>query len=381
LLFDASGRNVAVTATDAGGRFAFGGLAAGAYRIDLSSSSVSALRSAWTPTTTGSWEFRRTVNVDGTADGSLGLRRIVRSSDPARPISEYVGPSGVRVRSYNDVVDAQTVHRTLLGGSLVGPEAAHTVVRLDLGTATVCYYGASQSSSGTYEGYSATVDVAWLSWLAEGEQPLFHEYGHAWAMYHAYITQQDPSLGGYLRARGLENDSRVGTSVRWDPKEMIAEDYRQLFGSAAASAVAQANNEIPRASEVPGLRDYLAVTFTTGTSTPPPPPAEEPAPAPAPEQLAITGLGVNPSPVTKSGKIGFSISMAGTVTVQILDSSGTVVRTLLADAQRPAGTVSTTWDRKDSRGRRVAAGTYRAAVRAVATGGPDAVASQSFSVV
>jgi hypothetical protein len=47
----------------------------------------------------------------------------------------------------------------------------------------------------------------------------------------------------------------------WDPKEMIAEDYRQLFGSANAQTGGQINTVLPLVKDVPGLRDFLSTTF------------------------------------------------------------------------------------------------------------------------
>jgi hypothetical protein len=43
---------------------------------------------------------------------------------------------------------------------------------------------------------------------------------------------------------------------------MIAEDYRQLFGTASARAVTQMNRDIPDAKDVPGLEVFLAGAFT-----------------------------------------------------------------------------------------------------------------------
>ena len=85
-----------------------------------------------------------------------------------------------------------------------------------------------------------------------GDRTLFHEYGHAWSLYNAYLVQQDPALTAYLRARGLLGDPRLGTSYAWDPRELIAEDYRQLFGSPNAQLGGQINRDVPLAKESPG---------------------------------------------------------------------------------------------------------------------------------
>jgi hypothetical protein len=43
---------------------------------------------------------------------------------------------------------------------------------------------------------------------------------------------------------------------------MIAEDYRQLFGTASAQRDQQINGDLPPAKDVAGLRDFLTTDFT-----------------------------------------------------------------------------------------------------------------------
>lgn len=159
---------------------------------------------------------------------------------------------------------------------------------------------------------------------------------------------------------------------------MIAEDYRQLFGTPNAQAMPQANREIPPAASVPGLRDFLANTFRTppaggggGGSTPPPPPP----PAPA---LAISGLAMNPDPVKTTGTASFTLSAPATVTATVR-SGNTVVRTLLSGVSKPSGSNSITWDRKDDAGRRVKSGNYSVVVTA-SSGGSSTTANDTFAV-
>ena len=122
-------------------------------------------------------------------------------------------------------------------------------------------------SNGVYTDYHATSNLSYVSWL-DGDGELFHEYGHAWSLYHAYVSHGDPSLSAYLAARELLTDPRVNSSYSWNARELIAEDYRQLFGSPNARAVSQLNRELPPPSAVPGLRDFLATTFTTSSIRP-----------------------------------------------------------------------------------------------------------------
>lgn len=349
LLDGATGAYLASSQTDASGQYAFTGLSGATYRVEYEGTSWRSIRQDWVPTTTGTIYPRRTAAPGATVD--FGWRPIVRSTTLGSPISSIVGPSGVRVESYDDAVTAREIHDRLVSGQLVGAEAGSVTVRFDYGTVSATATSV-QMINGRYDRYSAVVTASWDSWLTTYDRTLFHEYGHAWSMYYAYIAQQDPSLAGYLTARGLNGDARVGSTYGWDPGEMIAEDYRQLFGTATAATYAQINSEIPHPSQVPGLRDYLQGTFLQPSSTPPPP-----APAPSPS-LAISGLAMNPTTVTKSGTASFQLSAAATVTVEVHDSAGRLVRTLLASAPKGAGSVSVAWDRKDSNGRRAKAGAY-----------------------
>jgi hypothetical protein len=202
---------------------------------------------------------QRTVELTGSARADFGWRPIVRSTDRDAPFSSYTGTSGLVVRSYDDVVAAKEVHDRLMAGSLIGAEAGLTTVRFDF-TQTGSTTTRAAQSNGVYVDFHATSNISYVSSL-DGDNELFHEYGHAWSLYYAYMVQGDPTLAAYLRARGLERDPRVGTSYGWSPLEMIAEDYRQLFGSDSGRAEAQMNRDIPPPTDVPGLRTFLADTF------------------------------------------------------------------------------------------------------------------------
>lgn len=361
------------TLADSGGRYSFAGLADGNYIVQLEDSAWRAIRHAWVPTTTGSIFPRHPVSLAGEAAADFGWRPIVRSSTFGSPISLYVAPNGMRVESYDDVVTArQLFHDVMLG--LVGPEAASVTIRFDFGdggdTTTT---GVSRAADGRYENFGADVYASYLSWLDSGDAKLIHEYGHAWSLYHAYITQQDPTLASYLAARGLTGDSRLGSSHAWSPKEMIAEDYRQLFGSPTASTASQENRAIPPAAAVPGLLAFLRDTFTT-------PPAGTPTTTTA-VALAVSSVSVNPNPVRTTGTISWSTSVPAQLTVTILSAKGSVVRTLLSGAAGPAGVSSVDWDRLSDRGRRAGKGTYTAKIVADDGAGGQATNSVSFSVV
>jgi hypothetical protein len=111
----------------------------------------------------------------------------------------------------------------------------------------------------------------WLQGVNSGfsqrpDDAIAHEYGHAWSWYWYYLGHQG-SWAGYLNARWttsdgsstLATDSRVGTSYTWTIPEIVADDYRLLFGDSAAISErpTHLNTTIPDPRNVPGLKDYL----------------------------------------------------------------------------------------------------------------------------
>lgn len=103
--------------------------------------------------------------------------------------------------------------------------------------------------------------------LARPNYAVGHEYGHVWENYYRW-TNWSGNFDAYLQARGLLGDDRLGSSKCWQPYEIIAEDYRQLFGSGEALTLTQCNKDIPAAQDVPGLLDFLATTWTDGHPPP-----------------------------------------------------------------------------------------------------------------
>jgi hypothetical protein len=380
-LLDSTGANqLGYTATDSAGHYSFSGIGNGSYRVDYDPADWWAIRQDWVPTTTGSLSPRKSVDLVGSATVDFGWRQIVRSTDPSAPVSSYTGSNGLRVESFDDVVTAKGIYDDLMGGSLVGAEASTVKIRFDYGSnPDMCAVSVS-GSPGSYSNYQAGIDVAWLAWLDNGDSVLFHEYGHAWSLYYAYMMQQDTSLNSYLQARGIQGDSRLDSSHAWNRRELIAEDYRQLFGTANAKSVQQENRDLPAASAVPGLRDFLAGAYMQAppSSPPPPPPPPPTTPPPAPA-LTVSNLAMNPNPVKTTGTASFSLSGAASVTASIRDSKGNLVRTLLQGAAKPSGTSSVAWDRRNSAGQKVKAGSYTLVVDATDSSGAHATASAAFS--
>ena len=267
-LFNTAGQYLQNAPTDSSGRYALTGLADGDYEVRYGTTEWWELWRDWVPTTTGSEWPRVEVQLSGNATVDFGWRPIVRST--SAPIATYVAPNGLRIESYNDVVEPERLYDALMVGTLHGAEQPFTTIRFDYRPDNFCDISAVKSG-GTWGNYRALCYVAYIAWLDSKDTSLFHEYGHAWSQYYAHVVQQDPALTAYLEKRGLTGDPRLRTSSTWNPSEMIAEDYRQLFGSANAAAWPQDNQEIPPPSQVPGLREFLSGQFMEAPVAPSPP--------------------------------------------------------------------------------------------------------------
>lgn len=308
-VFTSAGGYVLNTTTDAAGAYSVPSLPCGSYDVQYAASSWWPIRGSLTPTTTGSLLPRASVSLTGAGTADFGWRPITRSSTAGAPLDSYVGPEGLRVESYDDVVPAKAVYDAALRGA-VGAEAKDVTIRFDLASAGMTNTSISSTSSG-YSSFSAVVYVDFVSWLDTGDKVLSHEYGHAWSLYRAYLLQQDPTMQSYLQARGLAGDPRVNGSYAWSTAEMVAEDYRQLLGSPTAQVHPQANADIPPAASVPGLREFLLGAFSTSTTTSPSPspsstasPAPSPTASPAPSPTATTSPSPSPSPTATRTKGG-----------------------------------------------------------------------------
>ncbi len=234
----------------------------------------------------------------GSATVNLPIRPIVRSTDITRPLSTYVGPSGLTTKSYIDVYTAQEVYDAIMRGGYIGEEAKTTTMSVAApNTINVTAVGYS-GTPGNYVSDSANGNCTYTSVRPENSSSyriddscLNHEYGHAWSYHYAPEYRQDPGFTEWQKVRGIDNDSRVDTpgSHQWSSAEMIAEDYRQLLGSPRSQA-GQENWELPAAKDVPGLKDYLVTTFRTRLQTGPPPDTQPPA---VPTNLHATSVSAN----------------------------------------------------------------------------------------
>jgi hypothetical protein len=191
----------------------------------------------------------------------------VKNAPPAGVVEQMVTPEGATIQIYSGVPVTWSVQKIydLLRPSayelnLVGPTL---VVKVQTSYASQTTTSAS-TTNGVYASFRATIylDARDSSTLtAIPEATVAHEYGHAWSSYHLYLTQQG-NWGAYLSARGLVGDSRLDTTLNWSKNEMLADDYRMLFGSPiAVSQSDYINPGAPDPRTVTGLRDFLATSW------------------------------------------------------------------------------------------------------------------------
>jgi len=335
-----AGSIVDVAVTDAAGRFFTSGLTEGTHRARMSYQSWDPIKYEWVPTTTATLQPEAELDLSSgtTATFDLGWRPIAVSTNPYEPLTQATAGDGVIVQSFNDALTASQVLDALDAGSLRGAEAASTTVRFGYGSSTSCTTSIS-GSPGTFTNFSARCNIGYDDWLSTGDRALFHEYGHAWANYHDKVVQQDGSYSAYLAVRGLTGDDRLGRDHNWVPGEIIAEDFRQLFGSSTAAAFDQANREIPSASQVAGLRDWFVEVFMRplGPDGGSDDGSGDPTPEPTPEpDLVDDAVIADMTGVAAAAKRGWVARVA----VEVRDG----------DAPAPGETVTLSWEIERRRG-------------------------------
>lgn len=330
-LYSGSGTVVTTAYTDTNGHFQFGTLADGSYRVAVAPGFWPTLEKNWVVTShpapaPGYLDPAVSVSLSGSATADIALRPIARSTTP---VTSVATAGGTVINSFDDVVPATDVSNALTHGTLLGAEQPLTTINFDYG-ASYTVVGVS-GAPGSYANYQATVDLRYTDWVDQFDLPLFYEYGHAWSEYYMYIVQQDPGLTSYLRARGLNGNPAIGSNLLWDPTELIADDYRQLFGSANAESYAQNNTAIPAASQVFGLKDFLQSSFTQAPYRQPAPSITAASPG---EGLAGGGTSVtiNGSNFTGSGWAVSGLSFGG-----VPASSYTVLSPTQITGIAPAG--------------------------------------------
>jgi flagellar hook assembly protein FlgD len=193
-------------------------------------------------------------------------------------------------------------------------------------------------------------------------------------------------LGGIasaVAARGLpklynpEVSGELGGSVRVTGRLSSELPWTVTIHDVAGATVASGSGS--------GLRvdwtwDASAVPFGSFTYTVEAGPDVRPwtAHVPGPPPLAVQSLRTAPRVVARDrdggvqpARISFGLTTAATVTVDVLDASGSRVRRVLASAGRPAGRSHVFWNGRDSSGDLVPSGRYTVRVSASSPGQAD----------
>ncbi|WP_163216000.1 cell wall-binding repeat-containing protein [Clostridium thermarum] len=165
----------------------------------------------------------------------------------AAPLNSYKGAAGVTIRSYStaykDTAKLKAVYDELMKNT-IGPEISY-LSYIDLipdyprgrGTAGM-WYGQWTSTNKLSPGRKIEifgVDEISFESLAS---VLSHEYGHHFTYYHLLNKEgktPSSSSSGFYKLRNLGSYGPISSGYHeWEPGEIAAEDYKQLFGSPTA---------------------------------------------------------------------------------------------------------------------------------------------------
>jgi len=143
-------------------------------------------------------------------------------------------------------------------------------LRLHVGDAYVSQAQAGTTTSGGVTRFEADIFLKGIDsgFATYPDFELTHEYGHIWTLKHWYMghgTSWEQYLGKrWSTADGsllLGQDSRLDSTYNWTTAEIVADDYRVLFGNTAARSVGFINRYIVDPRQQPGLRDWFLSTW------------------------------------------------------------------------------------------------------------------------
>lgn len=267
------GQFVKTAYTDIEGKYSFTGLQDGTYKLFVWPAD-NRIEDWWYPNDPdiifSSSSLQKIIDLNGSNTYDFSWRPITRNPDPANPgyflsLNSFTGPSGLRTNQYDSIITTQEIYDRTMAGKLIGVEAKEITVeegvRWGGGFAGATGGGYSiDNATGRCSNPAASSGIYWPYWFESSESVLFHEYGHAWQNYWSCL-HQDVDLTEYMHYRGVDiTDPRINTNHEWSLKEIAAEDYKQLF-SAKPIAEDQENRYLPRATEIPGFKDYLTNVY------------------------------------------------------------------------------------------------------------------------
>jgi len=278
-----SGSTVSGVATVSGSASDNVGLAAVDVQIDGGAWQAASGKASWsypwdtTAVANGTHTLvaKATDTSGNTTTASLTLT--VSNSATAAPSTQgtWVSPDGVTINidsagSWTIAQVYSILEANALDLNVVGPTLTINVQDQ--------YTSQTQTSATYYAGkYTSVKSTMWLqgvnsNFATRPDDTLAHEYGHAWSNYWYYIAHQ-ADWSSYENARWttpegsltLLTDSRTGTSYSWTVREIIADDYRLLFGSSLAISErpSHLNPDIPDPRTVPGLATFLLNSWRT----------------------------------------------------------------------------------------------------------------------
>jgi hypothetical protein len=179
-----------------------------------------------------------------------------------------VTPEGATIDVASDVTGwtAQQVYDVLKPNAfqldLIGPNLT-VKVQTQYASQTSTSAG---TSGGVYTTFRATIYLNSASggFTRNPEVTLAHEYGHAWTLYHLHLTHQK-DWTSWLEERGLVDETRLESSYVWTKMEIIAEDYRMIFGTpTAVGGATHLNPYIADPRTIGGYRDWFVSVWAGG---------------------------------------------------------------------------------------------------------------------
>jgi hypothetical protein len=178
-----------------------------------------------------------------------------------------------------------------------------------------------------------------------------HELGHVF--HNRYMPDGSPAWSEYRRLRGIDDPSRFydTASHAYRPREILAEDFRVLFGGEDARLDGRVENvEIAMPEAVPGLESFFVRVAGSAVASRTPAIAATSYPNPFNPDTEIR--------VTMPAELADGNTA---VAVRIYSVTGALVKDLYAG--RATGDFVVRWDGTDRTGSAVASATYFAAVQ------------------